>query len=127
MVDKDEIHFNPNWFIDEFLHFVSTGLEVPEGAVTKDATSYTNIFVNGKQKNYTFSELAEDNVIAKKGESKLWSNWIQLKDWNNDDKLYYTPSFYIDELVYNMNAMAPVPGSYQYGNVVRVLNKKDFD
>lgn len=127
MVDKNEIHFNPNWFIDEFLHFVSTSLEVPEGAVTKDAKPYTNSFVNGKQKNYTFSDLARDNVLAKKGESNLWSNWIQLKDQNNNDKLYYTPSFYIDELVYNMNAMAPVPGTYQYGNVVRVLNKKDFD
>ena len=127
MVDKNEIHFNPNWFIDEFLHFVSTSLEVPEGAVTKDAKPYTNSFVNGKQKNYTFSDLARDNVLAKKGESNLWSNWIQLKDKNDNDKLYYTPSFYIDELVYNMNAMAPVPGTYQYGNVVRVLNKKDFD
>ena len=125
--EKNEIHFNPNWFIDEFLHFVSTSLEVPEGAVTKDAKPYTNSFVNGKQKNYTFSDLARDNVLAKKGESNLWSNWIQLKDQNNNDKLYYTPSFYIDELVYNMNAMAPVPGTYQYGNVVRVLNKKDFD
>ena len=128
MVDKNEIHFNPNWFIDEFLHFVSTSLEVPEGAVTKDAKPYTNSFVNGKQKNYTFSDLARDNVLAKKGESNLWSNWIQLKDWNNNDKLYYTPSFYIDELVYNMNAMAPVPGTYMYGDhVVRVLNKEDFD
>lgn len=128
MVDKNEIHFNPNWFIDEFLHFVSTSLEVPEGAVTKDAKPYTNSFVNGKQKNYTFSDLARDNVLAKKGESNLWSNWIQLKDQSNNDKLYYTPSFYIGELVYNMNSMAPVPGTYMYGShVVRVLNKEDFD
>lgn len=127
MVDKNEIHFNPNWFIDEFLHFVSTSLEVPEGSVTKDAEPYKNSFVNGKQKNYTFSDLAKDNVLAKKGKPNLWSNWIQLKDKNDNDKLYYTPSFYIDELAYNMNAMAPVPGTYQYGNIVRVLNKKDFD
>ncbi len=127
MVDKNEIHFNPNWFIDEFLHFVNTGLEVPEEALTEDEKPYTNSFVNGKQKNYTFSDLARDNVLAKKDKPNLWSNWIQLKDKNDNDKLYYTPSFYIDELVYNMNAMAPVPGTYQYGNVVRVLNKKDFD
>lgn len=127
MVDKKEIHFNPNWFIDEFLHFVSTGLEVPEEVVTKDAEPYTNVFVKGIQKHYTFSKLAEENVNAKIGQAKLWSNWIQLKDQNDNDKLYYTPSFYIDELVYNTNAMAPTPGTYMYGNVVRVLNKKDFD
>lgn len=128
MVDKNEIHFNPNWFIDEFLHFVNTGLEVPEEALAEDEKPYTNSFVNGKQKNYTFSELAEKNVVAKTGFRNLWSNWIQLKDRNNNDKLYYTPSFYIDELVYNMNAMAPVPGTYMYGShVVRVLNKEDFD
>lgn len=32
----------------------------------------------------------------------------------------------IGELVYNTNAMIPVPGTYQYGNVVRVINKGDF-
>ena len=127
MVDKKEIHFNPNWFIDEFLHFVSTGLEVLEEVVTKEAEPYTNVFVKGKQKHYTFSKLAEENIVAKIGQEKLWSNWIQLKDKNDNDKLYYTPSFYVDELVYNINAMAPTPGTYMYGSVVRVLNKKDFD
>ena len=33
---------------------------------------------------------------------------------------------YIDELVYNTNAMIPVPSTYQYGNIVKVVNKKDF-
>jgi len=32
----------------------------------------------------------------------------------------------IDELVYNTNAMVPVPGTFQYGNIVRVINKGDF-
>lgn len=32
----------------------------------------------------------------------------------------------IGELVYNTNAMIPVPGTYQYGHVVRVINKGDF-
>ena len=128
MVDKDEIRFNPNWFIDEFLHFVDTNLEVPDSEVSKNAIPYTNVFVNGQQKHYTFSKLAQDNVEAKKGEPQLWSNWIQLKDpQTKDDKLFYTPSFYIDELVYNINAMVGVPGTYMYGNVVRVLNKEDFD
>lgn len=128
MVDKDEIRFNPNWFIDEFLHFVDTNLEVPDSEVSKNAIPYTNVFVNGQQKHYTFSKLAQDNVEAKKGESQLWSNWIQLKDpQTKDDRLFYTPSFYIDELVYNINSMLPCVGTYQYGNVVRVLNKEDFD
>ena len=128
MVDKDEIHFNPNWFIEEFLHFVDTNLEVPDSEVSKNASPYTNVFVNGQQKHYTFSKLAQDNVEAKKGEPQLWSNWIQLKDpQTKDDKLFYTPSFYIDELVYNINSMLPCVGTYQYGNVVRVLNKEDFD
>ena len=34
---------------------------------------------------------------------------------------------YIDELIYNTNAMCPVVGTYQYGNVVTVYNKEDFD
>ena len=129
MVDKDEIRFNPNWFIDEFLHFVSTGLEVPEGAVTKDTKPYTNPFVNGEPKNYKFSDLTKENIYDKKGNGSLWENWIQLKDpQTKDDKLYYTPSFFIDELVYNMNAMLGVPGTYMYGShVIRVLNKEDFD
>lgn len=127
MVDKDEIHFNPNWFIEEFLHFVDTNLEVPDSEVSKNAIPYTNVFVNSQQKHYTFSKLAQDNVEAKKGEPQLWSNWIQLKDQNHNDKLFYTPSFYIDELVYNINSMLPCVGTYQYGNVVRVLNKEDFD
>ena len=34
----------------------------------------------------------------------------------------------IDELVYNTNAMIPVPGTYMYGShIVRVLNKEDFN
>lgn len=37
-----------------------------------------------------------------------------------------TAQNYIDELIYNTNAMIPVPGSYQYGKCVRVLNKEDF-
>lgn len=129
MVDKDEIRFNPNWFIDEFLHFVSTGLEVPEGAVTKDTKPYTNPFVNGEPKNYKFSDLTKENIYGKKGNGSLWENWIQLKDpQTKDDTLYYTPSFFIDELVYNMNAMLGVPGTYMYGShVIRVLNKEDFD
>lgn len=32
----------------------------------------------------------------------------------------------IGELVYNTNAMIPVPGTYQYGHVVHVINKGDF-
>ena len=32
----------------------------------------------------------------------------------------------IGELVYNTNAMIPVPGTYKYGHVVRVINKGDF-
>ena len=32
----------------------------------------------------------------------------------------------IGELVQNTNAMIPVPGTYQYGHVVRVINKGDF-
>ena len=129
MVDKDEIRFNPNWFIDEFLHFVSMGLEVSEGAVTSDSKPYTNPFVNGEPKNYKFSDLTKENIYGKKGNGSLWTNWIQLKDPQSDeDKLYYTPSFFIDELVYNVNAMVPTVGTYMYGDhVVRVLNKDDFD
>ena len=124
MVNKDEIRFNPNWFIDEFLHFVSTNLEVSDESTSfkSEAIHYTNPFVKGEQKHYTFSKMAEKNIASKKGVSGLWENWIHL-----DDKLYYTPSYFIDELVYNMNAMIPCPGTYQYGNVVRVLNKKDFE
>ena len=33
----------------------------------------------------------------------------------------------IGELEYNTNAMVPVPGTYQYGNVVHVINKEDFE
>ena len=33
----------------------------------------------------------------------------------------------IKELEYNTNAMIPCPGTFQYGNVVRVLNKDDFN
>ena len=33
----------------------------------------------------------------------------------------------IDELVYNTNAMIPTPGTFQYGNVVRIKNKEDFE
>lgn len=38
-----------------------------------------------------------------------------------------TPSGLIKELEYNNNAMIPVPGTYQYGFVVRVVNKGDFE
>ena len=34
---------------------------------------------------------------------------------------------FIGELEYNTNAMIPCPGTYQYGSVVRVLNKDDFN
>lgn len=33
----------------------------------------------------------------------------------------------IDELKYNTNCMLPTPGTYQYDNVVRVVNKEDFE
>lgn len=39
---------------------------------------------------------------------------------------YYTNGCFIDELVYNTNAMIPCPGTYQYGNVVRIRNKEDY-
>ena len=50
----------------------------------------------------------------------------------------FNPNLYIDglkealvnkevkEIVKNDNAMCPVPGTYQYGNEVRILNKEDF-
>lgn len=38
-----------------------------------------------------------------------------------------TISDMIDELVYNTNAMIPVPGSFQYGNPVIITNKDDFE
>ena len=34
---------------------------------------------------------------------------------------------FIDELVYNTNGLVPCPGTYQYGNCVRILNKEDFN
>lgn len=46
---------------------------------------------------------------------------------NPDGKiLAKTFSGLIKELEYNNNAMIPVPGTYQYGYVVNVLNKEDF-
>ena len=32
----------------------------------------------------------------------------------------------VDEFNYNTNCMLPVPGTYQYGNIVRFKNKEDF-
>ena len=33
----------------------------------------------------------------------------------------------IKELEYNTNAMIPCPGTFQYGNIVHVINKDDFN
>lgn len=38
-----------------------------------------------------------------------------------------TAKNYIKELEYNTNAMIPCPGTYQYGNMVEVVNKGDFE
>lgn len=127
LIRKEKIKFNPNWFIEEFLHYVNTGIEVSSHSVNNEtAVPYTNVFVKGEQKNYTFSELAKENVESVKGNMNMWYNWLQLPSINNQETLYYTPASFIDELIYNNNSMTPVPGTYMYGNVVRVLNKKDF-
>lgn len=43
--------------------------------------------------------------------------YVSLPEKNKD---------FIDELKYNNNAMIPMPGTWQFGHVVNVLNKEDF-
>ena len=33
---------------------------------------------------------------------------------------------FIEELIYNTNAMIPCPGTYQYGNIIKIRNKEDY-
>lgn len=128
IVKKHKFCFNPDWFINEFKHFVSTDIEVPKGYVTKKtAISLTNPFVKGEPKNYTFCPLTRDIILSKIGNKDLWQNWIQLSNINGGDTIYFTPSNFIDELEFKTNPQIPLPGTYQYGKCVRVLNKEDFE
>ena len=43
-----------------------------------------------------------------------------------DDQLSFTWGAFIDELIYNTNAMCPCPGTYQYGNIVKIHNKENY-
>lgn len=43
-----------------------------------------------------------------------------------DNQLYYSWGAFIDELIYNTNAMCPCPGTYQYGNIVKIHNKENY-
>lgn len=120
MIRKEKVRFNPDWFLKEFLYFVNTGVELPDGYIY-DKFAIKNPFEKGTPKNYNFCELTKENIYERINK-EVWPGWLQ-----SNDKLYCTPCFYIDELVYNEGSQVPLPGTYQYGNCVRVLNKKDFD
>ena len=60
------------------------------------------------------------NVIMHE-QFKLWGEVEEKYKANNTEV-----KFMVDEFNYNTNCMLPVPGTYQYGNIVRVKNKEDF-
>ena len=130
MVDKNVVRFDPDKFLKEFQHFVNTGFEVSEtdkylSAITTPMANPILYKGNKLDKHYNYVDLTKKYVdyYLDVENHQMWSEHLQ-----DDDKLYYTPNHYIDELVYNMNAMIPTPGTYMYGShVVRVINKDDFN
>ena len=56
-----------------------------------------------------------------------WNPTKFCEDFEKSLKFENSEINLIDELVYNVNAMIPVPGTLQYCNLVEVINKGDFD
>lgn len=63
------------------------------------------------------------HILVKKNKFKPMFN---PKAWAKQMETAFE-NIHIDECIFNTNGFIPCPGTLQYGNVVRVVNKDDFD